>query len=272
MKRLAIFVMYSRDGNVCPNAMAYVGELSRFYDDVVVSSNIRVRTQYDNVVSLVFEKNAYDFGYFYQALELLSAYDDYDEIGFFNDSNYIISGLDSVLTCKNGYEYYGVTDSFEKRPDVTDENQYHIQSHFLIFSGRAIRVLREFLKGIDFASLLDYVGDMYELRAKIIINCELRLTQYMRSNKIRIGSCFSAIEFVPNVSSFGTNVNMHVLLWDKLIERGYPFIKKKLVHRGFSESDNAALDNTVGMTKMSEWRNVLSKYTNPELLETINKI
>jgi hypothetical protein len=114
--------------------------------------------------------------------------------------------------------------------------------------------------------------EYWEALEQIIISCELRLTQYMRRNKIRMGSCFSAIEFIPSVSSFGTNANMHVLLWDKLIERGYPFIKKKLVHRGFSASDNVALDNTAGMTKMSEWRSVLQKYSNVELLGTINKI
>lgn len=269
MNSLAIFVHYSRNGKTCPNAMLYARELRRFFSNVIISSNIHIDIEEDGITALQFEKNAYDFGYFYQALNAVNAYENYDTIGFFNDSNYIINPLDGVLRWKNEFEYYGITDSHERRPDVFEDDQYHIQSHFLIFRGKAIKLLHTFFSNIRFEDNFDFVGDREKLRAGIIIQCEIKLTRYMLDHGVRCGSYFKANEFVPMVSGFNVAINMHTLLWKQLIVKGYPFIKKKIIDHGFTKADLISLKTKTGMESMETAPTVIREFGDSDFIKTI---
>lgn len=269
---LAVFVHYSKDGKLCPNALLYAKELTKSFNKVVIASNAILEIEESNIACLTFPVNAYDFGYFYQTLELLNAYEHYQAIGFFNDSNYILKPLDDVMNwvAINKCDFCGITDSWEKRPDIKEPVQYHIQSHFLVFKNNAIKKLQEYFTKIEFWKMLDNkIDNVEDVRAKIIIDCEILMTRYMQNCGIRVSSYFMSNNFVRRVSKLTNTINVHVILWKELIENKYPFIKKKIVHQSFPENDMRSLINFIGMTPMSHAKTVIEK-TNNIYSNTIN--
>jgi lipopolysaccharide biosynthesis protein len=271
MKSLAIFVHYSRDGKVCKNAILYAKELCKHFDDVIISSNIIINTADPNIICLCFEKNGYDFGYFYQALELINAYETYTTIGFFNDSNYIINSLDIVLKwcLSNNLDFCGITDSYGGRPEIKDHNQYHIQSHFLIFKGIAIGLLKDYMIKYKFEDYVYNIPDAFTKRLNVIIYYEIMLSIFMRIHNIKMGAYYSANKFIKKVSTFPPQINIHMLLWKELIDDGYPLIKRKLVNKNFTDQDFKELMNTKGMTSMTLSKEVLKKQGNINFTKTI---
>ena len=264
MKALAVFVHFSRDGKVCPNAMLYAKELTKYFDEVVISSNIMIVTNDPQIIALCFARNGYDFGYFHQAIEMLNAYDNYDVIGLFNDSNYIINSLEKPINwcMSNSFDLCGITDSLGGRPEIKNQNQHHIQSHFLIFKKKAILVLRDFMQRYKLEDLAYNVQDVLVKRLNIIIHYEIMLSVYMREHKMQIGAFYAANEFIKKNSKFSPQINMHMFLWKELIDNDYPLIKRKLVNKKFTKSDYDELVNTKGMTSMDRSKEIIKKKGN----------
>lgn len=301
MRKLAIFIHYSKDNKVCPNAMLYAEELTKYFNQVIIASNIIINSNNDKISCLCFEKNGYDIGYFYQTLELINAYDDYDMIGFFNDSNYIINSLDSVFEwCfNNDLDFCGITDSHGGRPEIKNKNQYHIQTHFLIFKNDAIRLLKEYFDKNDINTLIFNQNNFFKKRANTIIYYEIGLSIFMRENNIRMGSFYDAKEFILRHSNLPTQINIHTLLWKELVDNDYPLVKRKLVDISFNELDynelskssmfpmeysrtyvkriNNIYTNTINLNPRKEFEDICYKLT-PFLskefpnIEDINKI
>jgi rhamnosyltransferase len=247
MKKLAVFVHYSRDNRICPNAMLYAEELTKYFDQVIIASNIIINSDNDKISCLCFEKNGYDIGYFYQTLELINAYDDYDMIGFFNDSNYIIDSLDSVFNwCfNNDLDFCGITDSYEKSPEIKNENQYHIQSHFLLFKNDAIKLLKNYFDENNINNIVFNEINSFKKRLNTIVYYEIGLSIFMRENNLSMGSFFKSKEFIKEHSNFNSQINIHMLLWKELVDNGYPLIKRKLVDISFNDSDYKALSKSI---------------------------
>jgi len=264
MKKLAVFVHYSRDGKICPNAMLYAEELTKYFDNVIISSNIIIETSNEKISCFCFEKNGYDIGYFYQVLELINAYDDYDTIGFFNDSNYIINSFDSVFEwCfNNDLDFCGITDSYGGRPEIKNKNQYHIQSHFLIFKNDAIKLLKQYFIEKNINVLVFDEIDLFKKRLNIILHYEIGLSIFMRENNINMGSFYKSKEFIKEHSSFMPQINIHMLLWKELVDVGYPLIKRKLVDVSFNELDFDELTNTKGMSPMEGSKSYVKQLNN----------
>lgn len=273
-KSLAILVHYSMDGKVCSNAMLYANELANHFDEVVISSNIPINIENKRITPLFFTKNAYDFGYFYQALVVMNAFNNYETIGFFNDSNYVLNPLDTVLEwcMSNDSEFCGITDTYEGRPDIKIENQYHIQSHFLVFKGNAVCKLKDFIEKIDFDNLIKREQNPEKIRASIVINCEIMMSLFFAKNGIKMSSFIDSREFIKKAGrNLPEKTNVHVWLWNELIENGYPLIKKKIVHQSFPKNDMDTINAQKSIYPMKKALSVIEKYGKPEFVETITK-
>lgn len=272
MKSLAIFIHYSRDGKVCPNAMLYASELKRFFDIVVISSNIMIYHEDPAIISLCFTKNGYDFGYFYQAIEVLDALNgEYHTIGFFNDSNYIIKPLGNEISwcLDNDLDLCGITDCWVGRPEIKENNQYHIQSHFIVFKNKSISYLKEYLEKYKIENIIYNVADAFTKRANVIIYYEILLSLYMKEKGIKMGAYYDSLSFIKDHSNLSRQVNTHMILWKELIDDGYPFIKRKLVNQNFTKQDYKDLMNTKGMTSMNLSKSIISKKGEKKFINTI---
>lgn len=270
-KSLAIFVHFSRDGKPDNNAMAYINELSRHFTQVVVSSNIYVPAD-GNVISLMFEKNAYDFGYFYQALQATAACDYYNTIGFFNDSNYIINSLDDVIKwCFDSEnDLCGITDCLGGRPELAILNQWHIQSHFIIFKNDAVKKLKVYFESIDFEKYFNAKSKKLELRRQIIIDCEIMLSYVFRLTGTNIGAYYSAKQVVADFKKdMPENENTHIWAWKELIENKYPLIKRKIYDNSFPAVDRIWINQNPNIFPIDSAKEAVRKYGNPEFVKTI---
>ena len=269
MKKLAVFVYFNKDGVLCPNALLYIKELLPFFDTVIVSSNIKVNIP--GVISYTFENDSYDFGFFYKALKTINAYDNYNVIGFFNDSNYIINSMQPFINwaITNNLDLCGITDSNEGRPEIKRPDQYHIQSHVMVFKNSAVSLLKEFFSVIDMENMYKNIKDAGALRASIIIKCEIELSYFMKNNSMKIGSYFSANQFIPKVSKLEKNINMHVILWKQLIDNGYPLVKRKIINNSFPRLDTEYLATIKEMFPIKNANLIIQRKGNTEYIKTI---
>lgn len=271
---LAIFVHYSRDGKPCNNAVLYAEELAKQFDTVIIATNIDIYVQNPKISCLRFIINAYDFGYIYQALTLTNAYDSYNCIGLFNDSNYIINDIQPVLSwaLEGTNTFCGITECLGGRPELMHINQHHLQSHFLIFKNEAVKMLRDYFQLLNFERYLNYKGSPADIRKEMIINCEILLSTYMRDSGATMASYFDSKRLIKHYRpDVPVTENIHVWLWDALIVEKYPFIKKKVYDRTFPENDMLWINQNAHITDLSTAIDVVKKYGNSKYFNTFVK-
>lgn len=274
-KSIAIFVHYSNDGQPDANAMLYASELAKYFDYVVISSNINIpvpTVENDNIGSLKFDKNAYDFGYFYQALQETGACDYYDIVGFFNDSNYIINSLGDIVNwCfENEYDLTGITDCLGGRPELNELDQWHIQSHFMIFKNEVVFKLKTYFENIDFDKYFNPTISKQELRRQIIIDCEIMLSYVLRMSGIKIGAYFPAKKVVKDFKrDMPLNENTHIWAWKELIENKYPLIKRKIYDNSFPAVDRIWLNQNPYIFPIDSAKEAVKRYGNPDFTKTL---
>lgn len=181
------------------------------------------------------ENKGYDFGFLYQAINGRDL-SKYNLVAFVNNSNILLENRNlnnffSWLELQKS-KFCGITDSFENPSPKEAVNAYHLQSHFLIFREEAIDLLGKFFLAIRFERFLA-IKDKEILREAIITECEVGLSQYMIRNKITPASWFSVTEFSKKYKMPLEKINIHIMFWEKLIEEGYPLVKKKIALRRF---------------------------------------
>ena len=138
-KSLCIFIHFSEQQDIPHYVTIFVNELSKYFDDVILSSNPKVLKQippFSKNVTLQFDENyGYDFGRFYAVFKSIEQ-ENYNRIACINDSNILINSLENILNFENidQFDFWGVLDSNEKPWFLEISNPYHIQSHFLIFN------------------------------------------------------------------------------------------------------------------------------------------
>lgn len=218
---LILFVAYHDKHFVDSN---YVQKLSKINSDFKILSNQKIKG-YENV--LIYDNEGYDFGFWYKYL-ITHDVSEYERIILVNNSNVVINGasFDFINTFKSGYDFWGLTDSYENPPGVSPDKSYHIQSHFLVFEKPAIPLLLEFFKFINFEN---YLSIKDNLRQKIINDCEIGLSQYMLNKGLNIGSVFSVVDLCRKHKLEYRKMNLHVWLWEELVLNKYPLIKKKII-------------------------------------------
>lgn len=267
MKTLGIFIHFNN--RIHNYVKYYIQNLAKHCDEILFVTNLKEisHTYIKNLNKLKilsFTNEAYDFGSFYKAIHTTDI-STYDRIIFANDSNILFSNLTSIMDWgnKHGGDYWGLTDSFEGVPGYKTVNTYHIQSPFLVFEKRAINLLLEFFRVINFSDFFNKNHDPRDLRLKIITQCEMGLTEYFKNKGLNVNSYFKVKEFAPKYTKKPyTSVNLHLLLWKELILNGMPFIKKKIVVNGF----DPVHEPKYTLPDFSKWREVIKEQVKNESL------
>jgi lipopolysaccharide biosynthesis protein len=230
MKTICFFLHYSPTGNVPLYVIQYLQELIVYFDEVwLVSNQSSIKLNEDlNKVKLFQVKNeGYDFGKFYNCLQTINL-TDYNQIACINDSNVLVTGLKQVFSWaeKQDAGFWGLIDSNEKPWFSTHINNYHIQSHFVVFNKPAIAILPDVFKSIDVDKIMKE-KDPKKLRRMVINDWEIGLSQFMIENGIK-GETFIRSNILQE--KYDKKVkNVTFDLYAELIADGYPLLKKKVI-------------------------------------------
>ena len=262
--KLCIFVHFSASKTIPYYVQMYAKELSKYFDEVRFLTNNKDNageTDFfkDNIIP-VFDKNeGYDFGRIYNYLRKINL-DDYEQIACINDSNILLGSLDKTMEwgLTSQLDFWGIVDSHEKPWFSKHENNYHIQSHFIVFNTKAIKYLQKYFQSIDLDSILREKNKK-ELRRRVINDWEIGLSQYFLKNEVSIGAYKKSIDFIQNKGS-GKPVNVTHKYYYELVKDGYPLLKKKII------TDGKWYD---WMLKKKHWKNLILNYAHPNLKQDV---
>jgi lipopolysaccharide biosynthesis protein len=253
-KSLCIFTHFSDLPHIPYYVRVYVNELSNYFDEVIVAANQRNFTNqqcsFNNNVTIQFlENEGYDLGKFYKVFQTIQP-SAYFQIACVNDSNILFNKLDSIFEWgkKSQSDFWGLIDSNEKPWFSTHPENYHIQSHFIVFNESAIKCLFSFFENIDIQHILNE-KDLKKLRQLVIDQWEIGLSQFLFSKDFKSDSYINSRSFLTKHKSKDKNItHSH---YKELIKEGYPLIKKKVV---LKKSWRSVLG------KKECWENLLAEY------------
>ena len=228
-----IFVHYGQENQLPKSDFFYVSELSRLFSKVIVVTNIR---EFQLVglpghVELLQVKNeGYDFGMFYKVFQTLDL-ENLDQLVLANDSNLLLGDLENTLREGKSIkaDFWGLIDSYEKPWFSTHENNYHLQSHFLVWEKEGIRILREFFQEVKVEAIFAETNPK-ELRRKVINAWEIGLSQYFIAQGIKPKAIFESEKITAQLGKKLT-LNLTMKYPEVLLAQGYPFLKKKYIQK-----------------------------------------
>lgn len=230
---LCVFIHFEKTGFIPKYVEMYVNELSLHFTEVIFVQNKREfqvdLPHFRKNVSIQFVVNeGYDLGMFYKAFKTIN-HSDYKHIACINDSNILIKGLAPVFSwsAKQKCDFWGLIDSYEKPWFSTHANNYHLQSHFVVFNEKAIALLPGFFEKINVEFIMKE-KDIKQLRRTVINEWEIGLTQYFIQNNLKPASYICSKSFSEKLNS-GKVKNVTLRFFPQLIKSGYPLLKKKVI-------------------------------------------
>jgi lipopolysaccharide biosynthesis protein len=231
--KLCVFIHFSNQFFVPKYVQIYLMELVRHFDEVILVTNEReIHRGLEGLPSKTHLKQVtnegYDMGMFYKVFQGLDL-TNYSQIACINDSNVLFNTLDHLFQWGNqkGLDFWGLIDSYESPWFSTHLNSYHIQSHFLVFNAKAISKLSDYFNSLDLDRIF-IEEDKKKLRQMVIDKWEIGLTQFMLKSGVTIGSYFDSKTFQQK-NKIKKNINLSHVQYAKLIESGYPLLKKRLI-------------------------------------------
>jgi lipopolysaccharide biosynthesis protein len=233
LKSLAVFIHFSDSTEIPLYVKVYLREISLFFDEVIfVTNNAAVNSSRlglsTEVEVLTVKNEGYDLGMFYKVIQQLEP-GNYLRIACINDSNVLFKELSATFSWseKHTFDFWGMIDSLEKPWFSTHSDNYHIQSHFMVFEKKAIPFLISYLENLDVKQLFS-LTDKKELRRKVINEWEIGLTQYFLSKGVAVGSRFQAKELAEKWK-LNPKKNFAIRYFPQLAKEDYPLLKKKLI-------------------------------------------
>jgi lipopolysaccharide biosynthesis protein len=231
-----VFVHFGNDSRLPLPDYCYVSKLATCFDEVIVVTDTREFELFDlpSHVQLRFVQNiGYDFGKFYQIFNELDL-ERFDRIALVNDSNILLGDLNELI--HRGTEldsiFWGAIDSHEKPWFSTHEDNFHIQSHFLVWEKEGFSILQDYLSQPHLKEILEEKDPMI-LRNKVIDQWEIGLSQFFLKKGFRPNSVFQSKILASRLGKRET-LNFTIKTPDALLRRGYPFLKKRFIRKPFS--------------------------------------
>jgi lipopolysaccharide biosynthesis protein len=256
-QKLCVFIHYSNYLYIPKYVSIYVNEISKYFDEVILVTNPRavkldLSDLNENVITRLVQNEGYDLGMFYKVLQSIDP-SKYSQIACINDSNILFNELQAIFTWNkfNPSDFWGLIDSNEKPWFSTHSDNYHIQSHFIVFNRKAIDKLPEFFDSIQI-DLLFKENDPARLRRDVINNWEIGLTQFMIRNGLST-SCYIDSSIYSQLYLSGRQGNVGHKLFPELIQSGYPLIKKKIITHG---------NWTANFQPARSWKRMIRQYGN----------
>ena len=258
-KSLCVFIHYSKNLQIPKYVSVYVDELSNYFDQVILVTNHReleseFNTSTPNISTLFVKNEGYDLGMFYKVFQTIDS-TEYSKIACINDSNILINELKPVFEWSktSPSDFWGIIDSYEKPWFSTHMDNYHIQSHFIVFNRKAIEKLPLFFNSLNIQHILDE-ADPVKLRQKVINQWEIGLSRFMIQQGLLPGSYIDSQAYSLKYLS-GKQTNVGHKLYAELIQSGYPLIKKKVITKSnWKDSFRLSL----------KWKKLIRQYGNQE--------
>lgn len=219
-------------------------------------------------VQIQFEENeGYDYGLFYKGFNAINP-DEYSQIACINDSNIIFGRLNFLFDWSKNQQvdFWGLVDSREKPWFSTHADNYHVQSHFIVFNSTAISILPEYFAQISF-SKFKKEKDAKKLRRKVINDWEIGLTQFLLGRELSCSTFIDSHDYALRKGILKP-INITHKHYANLIRDGIPIIKKRLV------MDNSFRNR---IRYMKKWSRLIRKYGSPNwkiepLIDDLNEI
>lgn len=255
-KKLCIFLHYFSEGYFPVYVQYYVNELYLYFDEVKIVTNNRKIVRRPEImnegISIQYVENeGYDFGMFYKAFQTNNPID-YNQIACINDSNILFGDLKTFFKwgINQQVDFWGLVDSYEAPWFSSHRNNYHIQSHFLVFNEKAINSLPSFFNNLDLKNIYTE-KDTKKLRRYIVDKWEIGLSQFLFDKGFKSATFFDSEVLLTKYKVKGKNITHS--LYQELIKEGYPLLKKKVAlkksWRGF-----------IGKEEL--WEKLIKKYAN----------
>lgn len=230
-KKLCIFLHYFSESYYPIYVQYFLNELCLHFDEVRMVTNRREIEKAPELlnkdISIQYVENeGYDFGMFYKAFQEIDP-SQYHQIACINDSNILFGELNTFLKwgINQQVDFWGLVDSYEAPWFSTHKNNYHIQSHFLVFNKKAINSLPAFFNALD-VKYIYAEKDTKKLRRFIVDQWEIGLSQFLLNKGLTSASYFNSLALISKYNSKGKNVTHS--LYQELIKEGYPLLKKKV--------------------------------------------
>lgn len=145
------------------------------------------------------------------------------------------------------HDFWGLIDSHEKPWFSSHENNYHIQSHFLILNVNAIKKLPSFFDLLNVVEILNET-DMKKLRRLVIDRWEIGLTQFFIKEGLIPGSFINShklhLKYQPKKQ------NLTHSIYYELASEGYPLLKKKV----------ALEKKSIFRNKIEKWKRTIHEF------------
>jgi lipopolysaccharide biosynthesis protein len=257
MKSLCIFIHYKFSETIPLYVQLYVNELSAHFDELVIVHNephyAAVEMSFnENISFAVYPNEGYDLGLFYKFFSQIDQ-NQYHQIACINDSNVLFNELLPIFNWGKEQEvdFWGLLDSNEKPWFSKHKNNYHIQSHFLVFNRNAILLLNSFFSSIDI-TLIFNEKNVKKLRRLVIGNWEIGLSRYLFDCGLK-GKSYISCTIFQDQHKLKKPANLGHTYYAELIESGIPIIKKKVI---LNRSDG----NSFRVN--ANWENLLQKHGN----------
>lgn len=258
-KSLCVFIHFGKDEFIPLYVQIYANEVSLYFDEVIFVTNNRlinldISPLNSNITAKFVKNEGYDFGMFYKVFKSINP-SEYIQIACINDSNILFNKLTPIFEWSQltNYDFWGLVDSHEKPYFSTHQDNYHIQSHFLVFNSKAIRLLPEYFESLNINSLFNE-SDLTALKISIINHWEIGLSQFMMHKGISMGSYICSKHY-SNLYLRGKIRNVLIRLYPQLIRSGFPLIKKSIIFKPRMKH----------FWKIrASWKRLIRKYGNPD--------
>lgn len=231
-KRVCFFLHYYPGATLPLYVKYYVNELINHFDEVRLITNTRKIDlkpgELKENIQIQFEKNeGYDYGLFYKGFQQLDI-NNYSQIACINDSNVLLNRLNPIFEREKFREvdFWGLVDSNEKPWFSKHPENYHIQSHFIVFNEKAVALLPEFFKSSRPEQLFPE-KDPKQLRRKVINDWELGVSQFLLSKGLSHATYMNSKKLLKKYHPRSSNVTHS--LYRELLDEGYPLLKKRVL-------------------------------------------
>jgi hypothetical protein len=230
-KSLCVFSHYSAAESIPYYVEIFVQELCNHFDQLILVTNNRPfelpRSLAGVTVQLV-ENEGYDFGMFYKVLSKIELVY-YSEIALINDSNILFGKLDTIIQWgrQSNLDFWGLYDANITPKFVTSDDNYHIQSHFLVLKAKALTLLPAYFESVAVERIFAEKVPK-KVRELVIDQWEIGLSRFLRAQKINLGSFINAVNFCKT-HGLKSSSNLSLKAYQQLILAGIPLIKKKAI-------------------------------------------
>jgi lipopolysaccharide biosynthesis protein len=262
VKNLCLMASFLHTGKVPAYIIHHISELKKcgYQTIIVCSSEINeagINELKKVCLGVVVRENfGYDFFSWKKGLELCEDGVYLENLLLTNDSILgPFSGMKDIFEQMKGFDFWGLTENYE--------HNYHLQSYFLHANKKIIQTKswNSFWEGLQlYENKLDFVKNYeVELSQTLLQEKELKIGTWLSNETIKKKSEGPFRPNHPKTDFWNGISNPTVRHWQKLLELGFPFLKKNLFFE--KEHYHVVMNSKLYVYKVYpiNWKNILTK-------------